>query len=71
MSNKQTCQHLHQWIPIEWQAGARRYNDRGGVTTQSVDWSSNVINAHYLKATKIYCPECGAIRAIPSTADDS
>jgi len=31
-----------------------------------IDWTSNIINAHYLKVEKYYCPSCGAIIHAPS-----
>lgn len=67
MPNKpvqQTCKH--RWIPIEYVAGCRRYqNDQ--VTT---DWSCNIINAHYLRVVKLFCVECQTFIPVPSDASD-
>ncbi len=35
-----------------------------------IDWSSNVINAHYLRVTKYYCPDCKEIIPAPTDAKD-
>jgi len=57
----------HQWLPVQYQAGVRRYqNDR-----MTIDWTSNVINAHYFRVLKVWCPLCGQFLDVPSTASDS
>lgn len=58
----ETCNHV--WIPVEYVAGARRYQ-QDQVTK---DWSSNIINAHYLRVTKLWCPRCNRFLQVPSDA---
>lgn len=57
---------LHQWIPVEFIAGCRRYQD----DSVTIDWTSNIINAHYLRVTKLYCPKCNTFVMLPSDASD-
>lgn len=64
MSQPSNCHHV--WIPVEFIAGCRRYQD----DKVTIDWSSNIINAHYLKVTKLYCPKCQTFVSVPSDASD-
>jgi hypothetical protein len=57
----------HQWIPIEWAAGKRVYQD----DKVYKDWTSNFFNCHYLRVTKIYCPKCGKQQEVATDARDS
>jgi len=63
-NNNQTCNH--SWIPIEWIAGKRVYEQN----SMYKDWTSNIINAHLLRATKLFCPLCGEQRDVPGDEKD-
>lgn len=58
------CQHI--WIPVEYEAGCRRYHN----DMMSMDWSVNIINAHRLRVTKLFCPQCTRFLVVPSSALD-
>ncbi len=36
-----------------------------------IDWSSNIINAHYLRVVKYYCPGCNQLIDAPKEATDA
>ena len=57
----------HQWIPVEYTVGKITWNDG----RRFIDWkNSNIINAHRLKVTKLYCPLCDTFINVPSDAKD-
>jgi hypothetical protein len=58
---QQLCRHEHM-KPFVSVAGKRVW----GEDRCYIDWTSNVINAHYIKVIKYYCPSCGAIIHAPS-----
>lgn len=64
------CEHQNL-IPIEYIYGKRSYSD--GVKESSgayIDWTSNIINAHVCRVTKLYCPKCQNIWRVPSDTPD-
>ncbi len=36
-----------------------------------IDWSSNIINAHYLRVVKYYCPNCNQLIDAPKEDTDA
>lgn len=54
-------------MPIEWVAGRRCYSGN----SMYVDWTSNIINAHYIRITKVLDLETGTIHSLPLTARDN
>ncbi len=74
---KPTCSHpnLQQHT---LQAGKRsfseRTNKRGKELTikerEYIDWRGSIINGHYLRCIKYWCPTCGAFIIPPSDAKD-
>jgi len=64
--NSTTSMCSHQWIPVEYEAGCRRFHNH----SMTMDWSSNMINAHKIHVTKLYCPKCNSFCNVPSSASD-
>lgn len=56
----------HQWVPIEFLAGKRVYQ----ADSMYIDWTANIINAHILRVTKLYCAKCDSQREVPSDSQD-
>lgn len=59
------CNHP-RLVPIEYQAGRRCYSGN----TMYIDYMSNIINAHILRVTKLYCPDCNSIIEISFTEEE-
>ena len=55
------CQHPNL-VPFMQVAGKRVWQG----DSCYIDWTSNIINAHFLKVTKYYCPDCGQLINSPS-----
>lgn len=61
----ESCFH-HTVFPIEYIYGCRRWNQG----KPYIDWSSNIINAHVSRVSKVYCPDCGYQFDLPSDSED-
>jgi len=66
VSPKELCSHFAM-IPFVVVAGKRVWQGDSCYT----DWTSNIINAHFLKVIKYYCPACGRILDAPSELDQT
>jgi hypothetical protein len=61
------CPH-RSLVPYEQVAGKRAFSQKP--FREYIDWTSNIINSHYLRVTKYYCPACESIIPAPSDAKD-
>jgi acetone carboxylase gamma subunit len=60
------CTHPNL-VPLQLVAGKRTWAEGRAY----IDWTSNIINAHYLRVEEYYCPQCGAILCPPTSAPDN
>jgi hypothetical protein len=57
----------HRWIPVEFTMGRKTFN----AGNLFIEWGeTNVINAHRIRVTKLYCPNCDSFINVPSDASD-
>ena len=54
-------------LPLEYQAGKRTWQDGNWY----IDWTANIINAHLIRVSKYWCPDCDSIIQPPSDTPDS
>lgn len=59
------CTHPNL-IPHMFESGKREYNKNH----HRIDWHSNIINSHYIRVCKYWCPTCNIFLTPPSSAKD-
>ncbi len=59
-SGKRTFDKSKEQSPNRHYIGRRQY----------IDWTGNIINAHYLKVIKYWCPTCNTFITPPSDTED-
>lgn len=63
------CKHKHL-VPHTIRCGKQAWKDKN-CAEGVIDWTSNVINAHYLRVVQYYCPECQKLIEVPKEAYDA
>lgn len=57
------CPHQNL-VPLEINVAKQSYDGEYG---NKLDWGANIINAHIIRVTKFYCPNCRKVIQIPTT----
>jgi len=67
-----SCSHpnLQPYMQMSGKRTFKAREDRKKGDMHYIDWTGNIINAHYLKVIKYWCPTCGVFITPPSDTED-